>query len=318
MYHSLLIIFVTGFLIYFSGKRFAKNSSLIGDYFNLSGAVKGATLDAIAGSFPELMIALFSVIFFGKFDVGVGVVAGSVLFNTMIIPSIAVLVSPVVFKVSREVMARDTIFFNISIFAFLTALLYSPIWGLSLGAIFVGAYFWYVNLIINQTKVYQTNHKKNPTEIISAGKEIIVAIFDMFVMGVAAYFLTKHAILLSQALGIPAFIIGFSVVAITTSVPNSVIAFINARKGRADDVVSNVFGSNIFTIFICLGLPLFLASIINGQSIQIVFEGKELIFSLLLATILIDLFTIDDYIITKINAIFMIFAYISFILFLFF
>ncbi len=69
---SLAIIFFTSIIIHFSGKYFAESSSKVGDYLHLPRSVKGVTFDAVSSSLPELMIALYSVIFFHKFEVGIG------------------------------------------------------------------------------------------------------------------------------------------------------------------------------------------------------------------------------------------------------
>ena len=61
---SIITILIASILIYFIGNIFAKASSKLGDYFKLSKSVKGATFDAIASSLPELLVALFAVIFF--------------------------------------------------------------------------------------------------------------------------------------------------------------------------------------------------------------------------------------------------------------
>ena len=79
MFSSILIIVITGLVIYFFGKRFAIASSEIGDYYNISHSVKGATLDAVASSFPELMIAVFAVVFFG---VSLSVISIAIFFAT--------------------------------------------------------------------------------------------------------------------------------------------------------------------------------------------------------------------------------------------
>ncbi|MBU4479922.1 hypothetical protein KKG48_00560 [Patescibacteria group bacterium] len=318
MLTNISVILIASLVIYYSGNKFASASSEIGDYFNLSRSVKGATLDAIASSFPELLIAFFSVVFFHKFDMGIGTIAGSILFNTLIIPSCAVLVSPIVFRVSREVMARDAVFYVISILAFLSAILYSLSWGIAVAVIFIGIYFWYVDMIIEHTKKYQGNYKKMLGDKISVVGKMFLAFFNMIIMGVAAYFLTEHAILLSQTLGVPAVVIGFSIVAMATSIPNIIIAVANAKKGRNDDVMSSVFGSNIFSILIALGIPLLLASVLTGGNIDIVFGGFDLLIWLVVATVVIVYFTIDDYILTKRNAVVMLAMYVGFVGYLIF
>jgi len=317
MFLNILIILITGTVIYFSGKQFASVSSEIGEYFNLPRSVKGATLDAIASSFPELIIAIFSIIFFGEFSVGVGTVAGSVLFNTLVIPSLAVLVSPVVFRIRRDVIARDVMFYSVAIFVFLSAILYSERWGVALSVIFIAIYIWYVKILVIQTKDYQSKHQKLLGEEISVVFKIMSACFHMIIMSIAAYFLTKTAINISEILVIPPVVIGFSLIAITTSFPDAVIAMVNARKGYTNNVISLVFGSNIFNILIALGIPLFLASSLAGRSVDVITGGVSVVIGLLISTIIVIYFIIDDYILSKKNAFFMLFSYIVFIIYLF-
>ena len=87
----LLLIVFCGYVIWRAGDTFLEGSNYIGR--NLRDGVKGATINAVASSMPELFIALF-FLFFLK-DVtgfsGVGTSFGSVLFNSLIIPSAAVL-----------------------------------------------------------------------------------------------------------------------------------------------------------------------------------------------------------------------------------
>ena len=318
MFTSILIIIISGIVIYLSGSRFTKASSEIGYYFNLSPAVKGATLDAIAGSFPELMIAIFSVTYFHLFDFGVGIIAGSVLFNILIIPSVAVFFSPIVFRVSREVVARDAIFYNIAILALLGAVLYSTDWGIAIAVIFIAAYIWYTNIIVEQTKEYQTHHPRMVMDVFSVAKEITIAILSMVLIGIAAYFLTEHAIIVSTLLGIPAILVGFSVIAVATSIPDTVMVALNAKSGDNDDAMSHIFGSNIFNIFVGLGLPLFLATVFFGETITVAIGGVEIMLSLFLATILVNIFIVSDYTLSKKNAVIMTSFYLVFLAYLFF
>ena len=123
------IIVVSSIVIYLAGIRFAESSSKIGDYFNLPRDVKGATFDAVSSSAPELLVALYSVIFFKQFEVGVGTIAGSALFNLLVIPGLCVLVAPVAFTVSRKVISRDALFYMVAVFSLVVLLMYFESWG---------------------------------------------------------------------------------------------------------------------------------------------------------------------------------------------
>ena len=109
----LLLIVFCGYVIWRAGDTFLEGSNYIGR--NLRDGVKGATINAVASSMPELFIALFFLFFLKDvtgFSGGVGTSFGSVLFNSLIIPSAAVLgvlskskKSSVV--VSRKIIVRD-------------------------------------------------------------------------------------------------------------------------------------------------------------------------------------------------------------------
>lgn len=315
---ALGIIIFCSIIIWKVGDRFASASSNIGDYLRLPRSVKGATFDAIASSFPELMVALFSVISFHKFEVGIGTIAGSALFNLLVIPGIAVLVAPKAFKVSQEIFNRDALFYLIAVFALLTALISTKMWGLIIPIIFILIYIWYVKDIIKDTKAHRNKKQVKTIEEkiskeIRLGKNIITALITMTIMGVATYFLTEQAIVFSQALGINPIIISFTIIAAATSIPDTVVSVVNAKKGNIDDATSNVFGSNIFDILVGLSIPLILAYFYNGP-VLINFSHMEIIFGLFGATI-ISLYFLRKYLIKKREGIILLLMYLVFVIY---
>ncbi len=312
------IIILTSIVVYFSGKKFAESSSKIGDYLHLPRSVKGATFDAVSGSLPEFMVALFSVLVFKKFEVGIGTIAGSALFNLLVIPGLCVLVAPVAFKVSREVISRDGMFYNISVFVLLAALLYSRVWGLIIPIIFLAVYAWYLRNIFKHSKEHKnTVEQSKESKNITLWKELLNVFFNLIIMGIATYFLTAAAINFSEAIGVPAIIIAFTIVAAATSLPDTIVSFVNAKKGNIDDAASNVFGSNIFDILIGLGIPLLIAYSFTGP-IDIVFDQIEIVIGLLGATILVLYFLAESHTLHKKQAWFMLFMYVVFLAYIVF
>lgn len=310
---SLAIIGVTSAAIYFSGNRFAHASSKVGDYLKLPKSVKGATLDAVSSSMPELMIALFSVLFFAKFEVGIGTITGSALYNLLVIPALCVLVAPKVFVVTKRIVSRDGMFYNISVFALLVALLYFNFWGIEIALVFLTIYAWYLAVIFRHTDEHKRNlpktkpKKKSDTDIVLR-KELIALAIHLLIIGVATFFLADAAIQLSEALNVPAVIVAFTIVAAATSLPDTIISITNARKGSIDDAASNVFGSNIFNILVALSVPLLIYSVFYGP-VELVFRELEIVIGLLGSTILILYFLAEDHIIDRNEALFMLLMY---------
>jgi len=308
---NILIILITSIVIYYTANYFAQSSSNIGDYLKLPRSVKGATFDAIASSLPELLVALFAIIFFKSFEVGIGTIAGSALFNLLVIPGICVLVSPVVFKVSRKVISRDALFYIISVFILLTLLLYFKTWGIIIALILITAYIFYLLEIIKHSKQYRKKQKQKKLKI-NLLKEIIIITITVIIIGIATFFLTQSSINLAHILKVSPIIIAFTITAAATSVPDAVISVANAKKGDVTDATSNVFGSNIFDIFIGLGFPLLIYYFIKGP-VQITFNNLEIIIGLLGSTIIMLYFLIDDNTLNKKEAWFLLFMYIVFI-----
>ena len=312
---NILIILATSIVIYYTGCWFATSSSKIGDYLHLPRSVKGATFDAISSSLPELMIALFSVIIFKRFDVGIGTIAGSALFNLLVIPGISVLVAPKVFKVSKEIISRDAIFYLVAVFALLSAIIYSQTWGIIIPLIFLFIYALYLKRILKHTRRFKkglTIKQKQEQRKAPISKHLVIFFSCIIAIAAASYFLTYSAIDFSEEIGVPAVIIAFTIVAAATSIPDTVISVANAKKGDIDDATSNVFGSNIFDILIGLSIPLLIAYFIMGPT-NILFTNIEIILGLLGATILTIYFIAEDRKLTKFHAIVLLALYLAFI-----
>lgn len=307
-----LIILITGIIIYVAGNHFTHSSSNLGDYLRLPRSVKGATFDAIASSFPELMVATFSVIAFKRFEVGIGTIAGSALFNILVIPGICVFVAPVVFKVSKEVVYRDAVYYLVATFLLLSLLMLFSVWGIIIGLLLLGFYLIYIRDVVKDTRSAKNIAKKD----INLTRELMIVIITMIIIGFSTYYLTESAISLAENLSIPPFVIAFTVIAAATSIPDAIISIVNARKGDVDDAASNVFGSNIFDILVGLSIPLLLAYIFSGPAL-IIFENVEIILGLMGSTILIIYMLAKRRTLTKLHGLILLAIYAAFVIYAF-
>lgn len=311
--HALIIV-ISGIVIYYLGEKFADSSSKIGDYFKLSRSVKGATFDAMASSMPEFLVALFSVILFKKFEVGIGTIAGSALFNLLVIPGICVLIAPKLFKVTKDVVHRDALFYVISVFVLMVLLIYFETWGIVIALFLIGIYLVYIKEI---SRHHKNEKKKNKGKETNIGKEIFMFFLTMAGMGLATYFLTGSSIAFAEILNVPAVIVAFTITAGATSVPDTVVSTVNAKKGSLSDATSNIFGSNIFDIAIGLGVPLLIYSIIVNP-LEIAFNQIEIIIGLMGATIIVLYFMAEDEKLSKKQGIFLLVAYLAFLAYVIF
>lgn len=310
VYISLGVIALTSIIIYFAGKKFGPASSNLGDRLRLPRSVKGATFDAVSSSMPELMISIFSVLLFHRFELGIGTVAGSALFNLLVIPALCVFAAPITFKASKEIVDRDGLFYIFSTIV-LFLLLYMLVWNFFIGLFLFLGYVLYLSLLWRDTVF----HKKNIKSVKKIKNSVKLNVFWVIsmtsVMGVACYFMVEHAIIFADLMSIHPLLIGFTVIAAATSVPDAVISIVNSKKGDVDDAASNVFGSNIFDIMVGVGVPVMIASAFGPVIIN--FAHPELVLGLVLSAIItMGIFRMGYYLSNK-NAIILILVYLAFI-----
>lgn len=299
---SLLLVLISTIVIARTCDGFEAAADYLGR--NLSEGVKGASINAIGSSMPELFATFVFLFIFADttgFAGGIGTTAGSAVFNSMIIPAASVLAAIRLFKiasvpVSKKVILRDGLFLIAVEFVLVVTLGAKLEWwhGLMLMLLYVG-YAGYMFTSMTQTE----NGKSESTEdddddddeaetgntsksrlmsfltldLESAiiGDNKMVSSNAWLLLGVATTFIAFACFLLVEgceifgaALGIHGYFVAVILAAGASSVPDTILSIKDAKKGNYDDAVSNALGSNIFDICFALGLPLFLYTLING------------------------------------------------------
>tara|TARA_B100000524_G_scaffold211071_1_gene110438 strand:+ start:273 stop:1373 length:1101 start_codon:yes stop_codon:yes gene_type:complete len=319
----LFLIILTSIIIWKSSDGFDIASSYLGR--NLSNGVKGATINAISSSMPELLTTIFFLIFLKDaegFSGGIGTVAGSAVFNAMVIPAFSVIVVyyykiATSIKVSKNVIYRDSISLLIAQ-ATLILIIYFEMLNWLGGLILVLLYSFYVFYMFlkmekNKPTTYvQENHDSDKNRFILFLKldfygaiignkkidklnSIILLIISLFFIGVSCLTLVMACELIGEeeysflglhnlnGLNLPISIVAVIIAAAATSVPDTILSVKDAKKGNYNDAISNALGSNIFDICFALGLPILLYTIFNGP---ILIDSSTLTFSLNILIIL--------------------------------
>jgi cation:H+ antiporter len=311
---------VSCFVIWRSAAGFEIASDYLGR--KLSHGVKGATINAIASSMPEFLSSFFFLFYLrdvNGFSGGLGITAGSSIFNLLVIPVAVTFV--VLFRdptktieLTRKVLRRDGIVLIITILILVLIIdrrSLKPVHGL----ILVLTYFVYLAYMFFSMRRMQKGMEEKPTpehypskqplsvklltmklECLVVGKRglnsrnaWILLIFSTVIMSVGTWLLVLGTKWLSDGLHIPILFIAVILSAAASSVPDTVISMKDAKKGNYDDAISNALGSNIFDISFALGLPLFLYTIMYGSiemDSAVVELSTELWMFLLVTTIL--------------------------------
>ncbi len=293
----LLLILITCLIIWKASDGFETASEYLGR--NLTDGVRGATINAIGSSMPELFTTFWFLFVLGNrdgFAGGIGTTAGSAIFNGMIIPAVVILAVigyglAKSVKVSKKVILRDGL--SLIIAEFILILLIS---GDTLywwhGLVLMGIYAAYVIFMLatmsesdgedDDEEEEEDDDEEVPSfmkslltldleSLILRGKEITngnawaLLLVSMAVIGFATNLLVFACEGLGHALDVRIYFIAVILASAATSVPDTIISYRDALNGNYDDAVANALGSNIFDVCFALGLPLFLYTLMYGS-----------------------------------------------------
>ena len=302
----LLLIFFCGYIIWRAGDTFLEGSNYIGR--NLRDGVKGATINAVASSMPELFIALFFLFYLrdlSGFSGGLGTSFGSVIFNSLIIPSVAIIgvLSDPLKKsvvVSKKIILRDGVWLLLVEFVLIYFIQQGEIsWKESLILLLIYClYLFYlfktmkgggeINYeepftdkekvsILSAFMIFDLKRLLIGNKPLNSTKAWFVFSVSSLVIGFVCYFLVVACEWLGSeyytvpylgdfsGLGVPLLFVALVFAAIGSSFPDTIISYKDAQKGNYDDAVSNAYGSNIFNLCVALGAPLFIFTIYTGS-----------------------------------------------------
>ncbi|KPN31652.1 putative calcium/sodium:proton antiporter [Halolamina pelagica] len=94
-------------------------SNQLSGHYGLPPVIQGSVVAAIGSSFPELSIAVLSVVIHDTFDLGIGAVVGSAVFNVLVIPGLSALLSEDELNANRDVVYKEALFYMLSVAALL-------------------------------------------------------------------------------------------------------------------------------------------------------------------------------------------------------
>jgi cation:H+ antiporter len=260
-------------LLYFGGELLVNCSIKLARSFNVSNMVIGLTVVAFGTSCPELAASLTAALR-GSSDIAVGNVFGSNVANIGLILGISALLMP--FKATVGFLRREVAFMLVA-----TVLVYplmvggrlTRVEGLFLFVLLLGFLFVLLrdpgaqeeSMIPDEDE--NEDAKGRPTYLLVLG----VAVGIGLLVG-GAQMLISGASDIARSLGVSERVIGFTLVALGTSLPELAASVVAVRKGEGDLVLGNLVGSNIFNLLCILGLTAMVVPIpVSPESMQLDF-----------------------------------------------
>jgi len=303
--------FIVGVIFLWKGSDIlVDGTSKTAAQLGVSALIISVILVGFGTSAPEFAISVGAA-YQGNSDISLGNVIGSCIANLLLVLGIASIIRPIKIKkglIKREVpiMLGATIFL---IFASFLGLLDE--YHLIGGAIFLILFAAFIYYFFCCAKKERNNNKKINQE--KTVKNLLFIFLGIIGVVAGAWLLIESAVVIADFLGIPAFIIAVSMVAVGTSLPEMVVSSMAAYRGESDIAIGNVLGSNVFNVLMILGVAaLFIKLKANTP------ESMAHLFILLAVTCVIFLILYSGHYITRKEGVFMLGLYSVFIWFAFF
>lgn len=276
MLGSLVFCAIGLVILTYAADKLVEGASNLAINIGVSKMVIGLTIVAAGTSLPELVVSVNASLK-GNPALSLGNVVGSNIMNVALILGIASLIQPIACE--RQMVRRET-----PIMIAMTALVWymahtgsviTPYEGLLL----IGLFFAYTIMsyvIGRRENAIAEEIKEKADEVIAAAEEAeakpttlhnIIYVFGGLVgLVIGAELLVRGAVTIAQSLGISDEIIGLTLIAIGTSLPELATSIVAARKGQSDISVGNVVGSNLFNLLGIVGCAATLPLIIPGAT----------------------------------------------------
>lgn len=309
MIQYLIYIILGGFLVIWGANRLTDYAVIIAERLKVPQLVIGLTIVAFGTSMPEFFISFVSALK-GTSDIAVGNIIGSNIFNCMAIIGIAALFFPITIMKST---VKKEIPFALLASILLTLLCLDGQISRFDALLFLIAFveFMIYALRIAKKKHYENNQQtKNTTS--SLFKSIIFIILGLIFLILGSNIFVNGATGIARELGVSEAIIGLTIVAIGTSLPELATSVISAAKGHSGIAIGNVLGSNIFNILFILGVT----GIVHPMKISEVSIVDMLV--MVVSMILLWIFAFTRHLISFKEGIILIIGYCGYIVWLFF
>jgi len=256
----LLLIFVASLITLVKASDFFTDAAeQVGLAMDFPPFIVGVTVVSIGTSLPELLSSLFGV-FQGAPEVVVGNVVGSNVANICLVIGVAAIISAHSLRILYDLVSVDLPLFMGSALLFVL-MAWDQTFSRGEALLLVIGYILYLFYVLKSSDDTDSEGKTSddsPTTTASAtqmSRQGLILVLSGIFIFLGANYTIDSLIQLSEVLNIGKGVIAVSAVALGTSLPELMVTINAARKGKAEIAIGNVLGSNIFNIFVVIGIP---------------------------------------------------------------
>lgn len=287
MLTATIILVISFAVLVWSADKFVYGASGLARNLGVSPMIIGLTIVAMGSSAPEIMVSANAALA-GSTDTSVGNAIGSNITNILLVLGLTTLVRPVL--VSSTTLHRELPI--LLAFTLISWWILSDDY-LSLNeAIFLFAgFFGFIGFLIYLAKtntgevdpLLAESEEEIPTNL-PTGKAVFWVVAGLIMLPLSSHFLVENAVIIAQYFGISELVIGLTIIALGTSLPELAASIAGVLKGEDDLAIGNVIGSNIFNILAVLGI----GGLINPSQIDPAAASRD-VYVMIAATVAIFL-----------------------------
>lgn len=287
-----MLLLVLGFVILIKGADwFVDGASAVAGNFKISKMLIGLTIVSFGTSAPEFAVSVKSIIS-GSGDIVLGNVVGSNIFNILLITGLSACIHTLTVKNNT---VRKELPITMMMSALLVVLLSDNMFDKSLTNMFTRGDGLALILFFLVFIYYLISMMRNKTEdeveenIMKLPKAVFLTVVGIAGIVLGSNFVVDSASYIATALGVSERMIGITIIAMGTSLPELVTSVVATKKGEYDIAIGNVVGSNIFNIGVVIGIPVALFGTIPNVTYNLV----DLVM-MLVSAVLLFIFSYND------------------------
>ena len=307
-------VLIVGFVLLIKGADYlVDGSASLAARLSVPDIVIGLTVVSFGTSSPELVVNVFANIQ-GNADLSFGNIIGSNITNTLLILGVAGIIYPL--KTEKNTVWREIPFSFLAVIVLLV-LVNDSLSGNGVnvlsrndGVILLLFFLVFITYTFGITKIELND--EHDVDKLSTLKTSIYVVVGMIGLGVGGKLVVDHAIKLAELFDVSQKIIGLTIVAIGTSLPELVTSAVAAYKRKSDIAIGNVIGSNIFNIFLVLGISALIAPLGFDMALNV-----DILVLIAASTFLfISMFTGGVRVLDRWEAILLLIMYVGYMIFL--
>ena len=292
------LLLIVGFVLLVKGADFfVSGASSVAKALKVPSVIIGLTIVAMGTSAPETAVSITASLG-GNNGISLGNIIGSNIFNLLMVIGISAVIIP--FNSDKEILKRDMLW-NVAITVLLLVLIFDGSLSRLDGVILLAGIAAYLTVVVRSA--LKNRVEDNSDEKVSVPKAVVFILGGLAAIVFGGDLVVDNASLIAKSLGMSDTLVGLTIVAIGTSLPELVTSIVAAKKGDSGLALGNAVGSCIFNILFILGIASTIAPMTADY--EIIADVCILIF----VSIVTYIFARSDYSFTSLEGLFCVLIY---------